>query len=132
MIRGNTVGFPNPKANWTQEDPLLGSYIENKPIGSSVEAIGTERRVLTANDAGKFLRVDVASLIVVPSGLPLGMELELFRNTSDAVILQPSEVSFAVQMGTELVTEAIQILDAYASVVLKHIADDVWSVQGAV
>ena len=132
MIRGNTVGFPNPKANWTQEDPTLGSHIENKPTGADVEAIGTERRVLTANDAGKFLRVDVASLIVVPSGLPIGMELEMFRNTTETVILQPSEISFAVQGSVELTDGEIQIIDAYASVVLKHIADDVWSVQGAV
>ena len=132
MIRGNTVGFPNPKPNWTQEDHQLGSYIENKPIGSSVEVIGTERRVLTANDAGKFLRVDVASLIVVPAGLPLGMELEMFRNTTETVILQPSDVSFVIPGETELVTEEKSILDSYASIVLKHIADDVWSVQGAV
>ena len=132
MIRGNTVGFPNPKPNWTQEDHQLGSYIENKPIGSSVEVIGTERRVLTANDAGKFLRVDVASLIVVPADLPLGMELELFRNTTEDVILQASDISFAVQGRVELSEEEIPVIDQYASVVLKHIADDVWSVQGAV
>lgn len=132
MIRGNTVGFPNPKANWNQEDPSLGSYIENKPIGSSVEAIGTERRVLTANDAGKFLRVDVASLIVVPADLPIGMELELFRNTTEDVILQASGSSFAVQGRVELSTEELPVIDQYTSVVLKHIADDVWSVQGAV
>ena len=132
VIRGNTVGFPNPQPDWLQEDPTQANYIKNKHAGAYVEAIGTERRVLTANDAGKFLRVDVASLIVVPSGLPLGMELEMFRNTTETVILQPSDVSFVIPGETELVTEEKSILDSYASIVLKHIADDVWSVQGAV
>lgn len=132
VIRGNTVGFPNPQPDWLQEDSTQANYIKNKHAGAYIDAIGTERRVLTASDAGRFLRVDVASLIVVPPGLPVGVELEIFRNTNEAVILQPTDVSLAIPGETELVTEARYILDPYASIVLKHIAEDVWSVQGAV
>ena len=132
VIRGNTVGFPNPHPDWLEEDPSHAGYIKNKHAGSSIEAVGTERRVLTASDAGKFLRVDVASLIVVPSGLPVGIELEVFRNTSQAVSIVPTNVRLAVQGYTDLTTDNIPISDQYASIVLKHIATDVWSVQGAV
>ena len=132
VIRGNTIGFPNPQPDWLQEDPTRADYIKNKHAGAYIESVGTERRVLTASDAGKFLRVDVASLIVVPAGLPVGVELEVFRNTSGNVSISPSDVSLAVQGNTELVRENIGISDQYASVVLKHIAPDVWNVQGAV
>lgn len=30
-IRGNTVGLPNPQADWNQTDPTKADYIKNKP-----------------------------------------------------------------------------------------------------
>lgn len=31
VIRGNTVGFPNPHPDWTQTNSAVASYIRNKP-----------------------------------------------------------------------------------------------------
>lgn len=94
----------------------------------------TEDRTLGVADAGKFLRVDAAATIAVPADVfPVGVELEVFRNTSGAVtIAAGSGVSFAIPGNTKLVTESQTISDQYASIVLKHIDTNVWSIQGAI
>lgn len=102
-------------------------------IGSGSVAVSANR-TLAATDAGKFLCVDGAATITIPAGvLPVGAEIEVFRNTSEAVtIAAASGVSFAIPGNAELLTESQQISDQYASVVLKQISANVWSVQGAV
>lgn len=133
MIRGNTVGFPNPQPDWRQTDPLQADYIKNKPTGASIEVVNEERRVLVASDAGKFIRVDVASNIVVPANVfDVGVELEIFRNTTSGVGIVASDVMFAIPGMSALLPVTQNIDTPYASVVLKHIANNVWSVQGAI
>ena len=31
VIRGNTIGFPNPNPDWAQTTSIVASYIRNKP-----------------------------------------------------------------------------------------------------
>lgn len=54
-IRGNTVGVPNPQADWAQEDPMRADYIKNKPndLVPSVEPIVCEATgdVISVTDA---------------------------------------------------------------------------------
>ena len=109
------------------------AYLEGKFKGSTVVPV-TADITLGAAHAGKFLRVDAAATITVPADVfPVGVELEVFRYTSDAVAIAAADgVSFAIPGNTELVAESQAVSDQYASIVLKQIADNVWSVQGAV
>lgn len=93
----------------------------------------TANKTLDELDANRFLSIDAAATITIPADvLPVGAELEVFRNTSDAVTIAAFGASFSIPGNTELVTESQTISDQYASVVLKQIADNVWSIQGAV
>lgn len=118
---------------WTEEDvERIKEYVDEETSGADVIAV-TGSRELTAADAGKLLRVDAEATVTVPAGLfSVGIELEIFRNTSDAVTIAANGVSFAVPGNTELVTESQQILEQYGSIVLKQIGDNVWSLQGAI
>ena len=109
------------------------AYLEAKFKGAAVVPVVASRNLEFA-DAGRFLRVDAAATITVPAGVfPLGVEVEVFRNTSGAVtIAVGSGVSFAIPGNTALVTESQTIADQYSSIVMKQIADNVWSVQGSV
>lgn len=111
------------------------AYIENqfgKKMGATIVPVLADK-VLDAMDVGQFLRVDAAATITVPTDVfPLGAEIEVFRNTSEAVTIAADGVSFALLGGTELVTTGQTVKYQYASVILKQIADNVWSVQGAV
>lgn len=93
----------------------------------------TANKTLDAVDANRFLSVDAAATITIPADvLPVGAELEVFRNTSEAVTIAAFGVSFSIPGNAELVMENQTISDQYASIVLKHIADNVWSIQGAI
>ena len=83
---------------------------------------------------GKFLSVESAVTITVPAdAFQVGIEIEVFSNTSEAVTIVAADgVSFAIPGNTELVTESQTISYQYASVILKQIADNVWSIQGAI
>ena len=118
---------------WTEYDKdYIKEYVDNEIIGAEVIPV-SEDRTLTKADAGKFLRVDAAASITVPADVfSVGVEIEIFRNTSGAVTIKSSGVSFAIPGKTALVAGSQTILDQYDSIVLKHIADNVWSVQGAV
>ena len=109
------------------------AYLEGRFKGATVAPVAAQK-TLAATDAGRFLRVDAAATITVPAGIfPLGAELEVFRYTSGAVTIAAGDgVSFAIPGNTKLVAESQTISDQYASIVLKHIADNVWSIQGAV
>lgn len=110
------------------------AYLEAKfKEGAPVAAMSTAK-TLTAENAGQFLRVDAAATITVPRNVfPVGTEMEVFRNTSGAVKIAPaSGVSFAIPGNAQLVTATQTVTDQYASVVLKQISDNVWSIQGAI
>lgn len=109
------------------------AYLEAKFKGAAVVPVVASRNLEFA-DAGRFLRVDAAATITVPpSVFPIGVEVEVFRNTSGAVtIAAGSGVSFAIPGNTALVTESQTIADQYSSIVLKQILDNVWSIQGSV
>lgn len=111
------------------------SYIENefgRKIGCAIVPV-LSSRTLAATDIGQFLRVDAEATITVPAGgFPLGAELEVFRNTSGAVTIAANGVSFVLLGGTGTVTAGQTVKYQYASVILKQIADNVWSIQGAV
>lgn len=101
-------------------------------LGAPIIQVST-CRALKASDIGKFLRVDASVTITVSANvLPVGAELEIFRNTSGVVTIAADGVSFAVAGNTGLTTESHAISYQYASAVLKQIADNVWSVQGAI
>lgn len=91
-------------------------------------------KTLDLTDANRFLSVDAAATITIPAEIFLvGAELEVFRNTSGAVkIAAGAGVSFAIPGNSSLVTATQTITDQYASVVLKQISDNVWSIQGAI
>lgn len=117
---------------WTDEDKEeIGTYANAQ--GGKVESVAAEKTV-TVDDMGKFLRADAAATITVPADtFPVGIEVEVFRNTSEAVTLAAADgVSFAIPGNTELVTDSQTISTKYASVILKQIADNVWSIQGAI
>lgn len=109
------------------------AYIEEKLRGAIVNPVGASRTLALA-DTGNFLRVDAAATITVPADIfPIGAELEVFRNTSATVaIAADSGVSFAIPGNNELSSKLVVITDQYASVVLKHISTNVWSIQGAI
>lgn len=109
------------------------AYLEGRFRGASVIPVEASK-TLVFLDAGRFLRVDAAATITVPADVfPVGVELELFRNTSGVVTIAAGNgVSFAIPGNTALVTESQTISDQYASVVLKQIATNVWSIQGAI
>jgi hypothetical protein len=114
---------------WTEADKkAMGDYAN--ACGATVESV-TANKTLAEADMGKFLRVDAPCTITVPN-LTVGMEIEIFRNTSGAVNITPSGVSFAVAGNNDLVVETQTISNTYASIALKQINNAVWSVQGAV
>jgi hypothetical protein len=109
------------------------AYLEGRFKGATVVPVASGKGLLFS-DIGRFLRVDAAATITVPAGVyPIGVEVEVFRNTSGAVtIAAGSGVSFAIPGNTALVSESQTIADQYSSVVLKCIDTDVWSIQGAI
>lgn len=109
------------------------AYLEAKFKGAAVVPVGSSRD-LELTDAGRFLRVDAAATLTMPASIfALGVELEVFRYTAEAVTITAGQgVSFAIPGNTKLVTESRTITDQYSSIVLKQIADNVWSVQGSV
>ena len=112
------------------------SYLEGKFEDKADKAGGTiipvsANKTLVESDAGKFLRVDEAATISIPA-LSVGFEVEVFRNTPGDVRIAAIGVSFAIPGNAGLVTDTQTISDQYSSVVLKQIADKVWSVQGAI
>lgn len=114
---------------WTPEDmEEIGNYAN--ACGANV-VIVEEDRTLTEDDIGKFLRVDAECVITIPN-LTVGVEIEIFRNTSSSVTLAPDGVNLAVPGNESLASASQTISDQYASVVLKQIDDSVWSVQGAI
>lgn len=101
-------------------------------IGATIVPVSASR-TLEASDAGQFLRVETAATITVPADtFPLGAEIEVFRYASGGVTIAANGVSFALLGTTWLTTAAQTIKYRFASVVLKQIADNVWSIQGAV
>lgn len=117
---------------WTPEDKdEIGTYAN--ATGGKVESVAADK-TLTVEDMGKFLSVESAVTITVPAdAFQVGIEIEVFRNTSDAVTIVAADgVSFAIPGNTELVTESQTISYQYASVILKQIAANVWSIQGAI
>lgn len=104
-------------------------------IGSPVVAV-TGSRNLEATDAGKFLRVDAkdtTTLTIYANTLPVGAELEVFRNTASTVRIEGApDVYFALHGNSELSTSIFAINGQYGSIVLKQIDANVWSIQGAV
>ena len=93
----------------------------------------TGNKTLEVTDAYRFLSVDAAATITIPADIfPVGVELEVFRNTSEAVMIVAFGISFSIPGNTELVTDSQTISDQYASIVLKQIDTNVWSIQGAV
>ena len=121
------------KDYWTDDDvEEIKNYVDQETGGADVVSV-TESRILTAEDAGRFLRVDAGATITVPAGVfAVGIEIEVLRNTPDAVTIASNGVSFAVVGNAELVTDSQSIIDQYGSAVLKQIADNVWSIQGAI
>lgn len=114
---------------WTPEDKEeIGNYAN--ACGASVESV-LEDKTLTEEDVGKFLRVDGECIITVPN-LKMGVEIEIFRNTSGNVTIVSDGVSFAVPGNASLTTDNQSISEQYASIVLKQIDDSVWSIQGAI
>lgn len=114
---------------WTPEDKEeIGDYAN--ACGANVVSV-TEDRTLTEEDIGKFLRVDAECVITIPN-LTIGVEIEIFRNTSGNVTIVTDGVYFAVPGNTNLTTDNQSISEQYASVVLKQIDDSVWSIQGAI
>jgi hypothetical protein len=114
---------------WTPEDKKeMGDYVN--ACGATIESVLIDK-TLTEADVGKFLRVDAACIITVPN-LTVGVELEIFRNTSGNVTIQGDGVSFAIPGNSSLVTTPQTISNQYASICLKQIDDSVWSIQGAV
>ena len=101
--------------------------------GTAIVHVSADKSLEIA-DTGKFLSVDAAAVITVPADIfPVGVELEVFCNTSGVVTITAAEgVSFSVPGSTELVTESQTISDQYASIVLKQINTNVWSIQGAI
>ena len=117
---------------WTPDDKEeVGTYAN--ATGGKVESVAADK-TLTVDDMGKFLSVESAVTITVPAdAFQVGIEIEVFRNTSEAVTIVAADgVSFAIPGNTELVTESQTISYQYASVILKQIADNVWSIQGAI
>ena len=106
------------------------AYIEGKFAGSTIVQVSSNK-TLDASCAGKFLRIDAPAVIMIPS-ISTGVEVEVFRNTPGDVTIAPSGVYFAVQGNSSLVTESQTISEQYASVVLKQISINVWSIQGAI
>lgn len=109
------------------------AYLEGKFKGADI-AVVAGNNTLVRSDAGRFLRVDAAATITVPVGIfPLGTEIEIFRNTAGAVtVAAENGVSFAIPGNTEPVTDSQTISDQYASIVLKKILGNMWSIQGAI
>ena len=115
------------------------SYIE-KQLGGKANKMGTTivpvlaDKTLDASDVGRFLRVDAAATITVPAGtLPEGAEIEVFRYTADAVNIAAADgVSFALLGETELLKTSQTIKYQYSSIVMKQVAANVWSLQGAI
>ena len=91
-------------------------------------------KTLEVMDANRFLAVDAAATITIPADIfPVGAELELYRSASGAVTIAAANgVYFSIPGYTGLLTENQQISDQYASVVLKQISTNVWSIQGAI
>lgn len=110
-------------------DNKIESYVDSKIIGADVVPV-SEDRTLDLADAGKFMRVDAAAFITVPADtFPAGTEIEVFRNTSDVVVLEAGDgVSFVIPGNSGVYSQTIS--GQYTSVVLKHIGDNVWSVRG--
>ena len=141
---GNLVAVPSMKGDpgrtpvrgedyWTEADKdEIKGYVDNEIIGAEAVPVSGDR-TLTKADAGKFLRVDTAASITVPADVfSVGVEIEIFRNTSDIVIIVFNGVSVAIPGYPSLSTGGITIANQYSSVVLKQIADNVWSAQGAI
>ena len=119
---------------WTESDKEeIKNYVADEVIGAEVVSL-TEDRVLWPLAAGKFISVDSAAYITVPADVfSIGEEIEIFRNTADGVrICAASGVKFAVPGNAALVSNNQEISEQYSSVVLKQIATNVWSIQGAV
>jgi hypothetical protein len=114
---------------WTDADKKeIGDYANAQ--GANVVSV-TADRTLTANDFGKFLRVDAEATIMVPA-LTVGAEIEIFRNTSGAVTILADGVAFALAGNGAVTTESQGIIEQYTSIVLKQITEAVWSIQGAI
>lgn len=114
---------------WTPEDKQeIGDYAN--ACGASVVSVMSDR-TLTAEDVGKFLRVDAECKIHVPN-LGVGVEIEIFRSTSGDVSIVPDGLSFAIPGESYLTTVTQHISDQYSSVLLKQIDDAIWSIQGAI
>lgn len=115
------------------------AYLEAKfetkadKAGSTILEVSTNK-TLGMSDVGKLLRVDAPVTITVPpSVFPVGAELEVFNYTSGSVTIAAGNgVRFAIPGSKALVTTSQTLSDQYASIVLKQIADNVWSVQGAI
>lgn len=119
---------------WTEADKEeMKNYVAGEVIGAEVVSV-TEDRVLWPLAAGKFISVDSAAYITVPADVfAAGVEIEIFRNTSDVVrIGGATGVTFAVPGNAVLVSSYHDISEKYGSVVLKQISKNVWSIQGAV
>lgn len=62
VIRGNTVGFPNPHPDWSQTNSTVANYIRNKPDISvdkdGFTVIGGQRGItkitVTENESGPW------------------------------------------------------------------------------
>lgn len=63
-IRGNTVGVPNPQADWDQNDPTKADYIKNKPT------------------RGDWFPT-IAEIGAAPAGFGLGVNTAKLTNTMD-------------------------------------------------
>lgn len=106
-----------------------GSYASVVPVSGGM--------TLKPEHVGTFLSVGATATITVPTmasaNLPIGAEIEIYRASNGVVTIAPqSGVKFAVQGKTS--TEAANqiIAEQYASIVLKQISADLWSIQGAI
>lgn len=106
----------------------------SKANGGAVASPVSSSRTISYSNEGQFLRVDKGCNIEVStSSGRVGAEVEVFRNTQDEVAICPlSGVSFVIPGATGPSTSALYISAPYASVVLKQIDTNVWSIQGAI
>jgi hypothetical protein len=72
-IRGNTVGVPNPQADWKQTDPTKADYIKNKP--TKAEDFGARPNTWLPT---------IAEIGAAPAGYGLGVSDAPFHLTIDS------------------------------------------------
>ena len=105
-------------------------------VGSGASSVSvTENKILGIKDINCIQCITSDSTITIPYNadgqIPIGAEFEIFNSGASNIDIvgENENVFFAVPNNESLTSEKQTIIEKYASIILKQVYNNVWSVQ---